>query len=266
VRVKAVRVKGTAMGEQVNGQRRREEFLAIVSHEMRTPLTSIISFSELIKGEADGLSPEGRRYLDIIERAADRLLKLVSDLLMLDRIEAGALPLDPGPVDVLRLVSDSVVAATPLAAKQDISVHLDVTEGPMLRGDRRRLLQVLDNLIGNAVKFSHPGGLVRVTAKYHAVRGPEGGTWRIGITDTGIGIPPDEIERLFHRFARGSNARTAGLPGTGLGLSIVKVITEMHGGHVRVHSVMGDGTRFAVILPVAGPPPGQPPPDPTDRP
>jgi signal transduction histidine kinase len=254
------------MEEQVDEQRRREEFLAIVSHEMRTPLTSIISFSELIRGEADGLSPEGRRYLDIIERAADRLLKLVTDLLMLSRIEEGALPLDLAPVDVLRLVSDSVLAATPLAAKQDITIHLDVTEGPMLRGDYRRLLQVVDNLIGNAVKFSYPHGLVRVTARFHAVRGPEGGTWRIGVTDTGIGIPPDEIERLFRRFARASNARTAGLPGTGLGLSIVKVITEMHGGHVRVHSVLGEGTRFSVILPAVGPPQRQSPGEPTGLP
>jgi signal transduction histidine kinase len=246
------------MGEMTDEQRQREEFLAIVSHEMRTPLTSIISFSELISGEADGLSPEGRRYLDIIERAADRLLRLVSDLLMLDRIEAGALPLDLGPVDVFRLVSDAVVAATPLAAKQDITVHLDAAEGPTLRGDHRRLMQVLDNLIGNAVKFSQPHGLVRVSARFHAARAPEGGNWRIDVSDTGIGVPPDEIERLFRRFARASNARTAGLPGTGLGLSIVKVITEMHGGYVRVHSVLGEGTRFSVSLPVAGPAPSAP--------
>src|SRR5579862_7738941 len=144
----------------------REQFLALVSHEMRTPLTSIISFSELIRGEADGLTPDGRRYLDIIERNADRLLRLVSDLLMLTRIESGALPLDLGPVDVPRLVADSVVTATTVAAKQDITVHLDAGEGPMLMGDHRRLMQVLDNLIGNAVKFSHPGGLVRVTARW----------------------------------------------------------------------------------------------------
>lgn len=232
----------------------REQFLAIVSHEMRTPLTSIISFSELIKGEAEGLTPDGLRYLEIIERNADRLLRLVTDLLLLTRIESGALPLDLAPVDVPRLAGDAVVAATPVAAKQDVTVHLDAREGPLLRGDQRRLLQVLDNLIGNAVKFSHPGGLVRVTARYHAVRGPEGGTWKIGVSDTGIGIPPGEVDKLFGRFERGTNARAAGLPGTGLGLSIVKVITELHGGHVRVHSVLGEGTKFGVFLPVAGPP------------
>jgi signal transduction histidine kinase len=237
-------MKGTAMGEQVDGQRRRDEFLAIVSHEMRTPLTSIISFGELIRGEAEGLSPEGRRYLDIIERAADRLLKLVTDLLMLSRIEEGALPLDLGPVDMLRLVSDAVLAATPLAAKQDITIHLDVTEGPVLRGDQRRLLQVLDNLIGNAVKFSHVDGLIRIRLRY------ADGTWRIDVSDTGIGIPPDEAARLFGPFVRASNARIAGLPGTGLGLVIVKMLVEMHDGHVTVDSVLNQGTTVSVFLPV----------------
>src|ERR1700731_293585 len=162
VRAKAVCVEGAAMGEQAGDQRQREQFLAIVSHEMRTPLTSIISFSELIRGEADRLSPDGRRYLDIIERNADRLLALVSDLLMLTRIESGALPLTLAPVDVPRLVADAVLVATPVAAKQNITIHLDTRHGPLLMGDHRRLMQILDNLIGNAVKFSRTGGLVRV--------------------------------------------------------------------------------------------------------
>jgi signal transduction histidine kinase len=248
----------------------REQFLALVSHEMRTPLTSIISFSELIRGEADALTPDGRRYLDIIERNADRLLRLVSDLLMLTRIESGALPLELDPIDVPRLAADSVVTATAVAAKQDVTIHLDAGQGPLLMGDYRRLMQVLDNLLGNAVKFSHRGGLVRMTARwsYREPRGPgsgqghadrgdegsaEGGTWRIAISDSGIGIPPGEAERLFERFERGSNARAAGLPGSGIGLSIVKVITGLHGGHVRVHSVLGAGTTFSIFLPVRGP-------------
>jgi signal transduction histidine kinase len=226
----------------------REQFLAVVSHEMRTPLTSIISFSELIRGEADGLSPDGRRYLDIIERNADRLLTLVSDLLMLTKIESGALPLALGPVDVPRLVSDAVLAATPVAAKQNITIHVDTREGPLLAGDHRRLMQIMDNLIGNAVKFSSTGGLVRVSARWSYNSG--GGTWRIAVSDSGIGIPPGEVDDLFSRFARASNARAAGLPGSGLGLSIVKVLTEMHGGHIRVHSVLGAGSTFSVFFPV----------------
>ncbi|HEX4833432.1 MAG TPA: HAMP domain-containing sensor histidine kinase [Trebonia sp.] len=235
----------------------REQFLAIVSHEMRTPLTSIISFSELIRGEADGLSPDGRRYLDIIERNADRLLTMVTDLLMLARIESGALPLDLDPVDLPRLCADAVMAATPGAAKQDVTLHLDTSEGPLIEADHRRLMQVMDNLVGNAVKFSERDGLVRVTARFHATRGPRGGAWRIAVTDSGIGIPPGEVEHLFDRFTRGSNARAAGLPGSGIGLSIVRVLTEMHGGHVRVHSVLGSGTTFSVFLPVDGADPAE---------
>jgi PAS domain S-box-containing protein len=223
----------------------RAQFLAIVSHELRTPLTSIVSFSELIRGEAEGLTPEGRHFLDIIERNADRLLRLVGDLLMLDRLEAGALPLDLDRVSVSGLITEAVANATPGAAKQGITILLDADVGPPVEGDSRRLLQAFDNLIGNAVKFSHLDGQVRVVASC------DGATWRIDVSDTGIGVPPEDVARLFGPFVRGSNARTAGLPGTGLGLSIVKVLLEMHGGHVEVDSVLDEGTTFSVFLPVA---------------
>jgi PAS domain S-box-containing protein len=224
----------------------RNQFLAIVSHELRTPLTSIVSFSELIRGEAEGLTPEGVRFLDIIERNADRLHRLVGDLLILDRLEAGALPLDPAPVSVPDLVAEAVGLAAPAAAKQGITIEVSAGDGPFVTADHRRLMQVLDNLIANAVKFSHRNRRVLVTACY------TGGQWRIDVTDTGIGIPPAEAGQLFSRFVRASNARTAGLPGTGLGLSIVKVLTEMHGGHVEVDSTLGLGSTFSVYLPGGG--------------
>src|ERR1700761_2543050 len=221
----------------------RAQFLAVVSHEMRTPLTSIISFSELLRSEADGLSPDGQRFLGIIERNADRLLKLIDDLLMLTRLEAGGLPLELTKVSLPELAADAVRSAQPVAAKSSVTVHLDAGEGPAVPGDPRRLGQILDNLIGNAVKFSHVGGLVRVQLRYQR------GNWRVDVSDTGIGIPPDEAARLFGPFVRGSNARIAGLPGTGLGLAIVKSLVEMHGGHVRVDSTLGEGTTFSVFLP-----------------
>ncbi len=221
----------------------RNQFLAIVSHELRTPLTSIVSFSELIKGEAEGLTPEGVKFLDIIERNADRLHRLVGDLLMLDRLEAGALPLDLAPVSVADLAAEAVRSAAPGAAKQGIAIEVSTGEGPLVAADHRRLMQVLDNLIANAVKFSHRNRRVRVTAGYADSQ------WRIDVTDTGIGIPPEEAGQLFSRFVRASNARTAGLPGTGLGLSVVKVLTEMHGGHVEVDSTLGGGSTFSVWLP-----------------
>jgi PAS domain S-box-containing protein len=223
----------------------RAQFLAVVSHELRTPLTAIVSFSELLRGEADGLTPDGGEFLDIIERNADRLLRLVGDLLMLDRLEAGALPLDMALVSVPGLVAEAVRNAAPGAAKQRITIELDADEGPLVDGDGRRLHQVFDNLIGNAVKFSHLGGQVRVAATC------DGETWRVDVADAGIGIPPEDAARLFSPFVRAANARTAGLPGTGLGLSIVKVLVEMHGGYVTVDSVLGRGSTFSVFLPVA---------------
>jgi signal transduction histidine kinase len=222
----------------------RAQFLAVVSHEMRTPLTSIISFSELLRGEADGLSPEGMRFLGIIERNADRLLRLIDDLLMLNRLEAGGLPLELTQVSLPDLAAEAVKTATPVAAKSGVTVHLDAGHGPQVLADPRRLTQVLDNLIGNAVKFSHVDGLVRVRLRYLR------GTWRIDVSDTGIGIPANEAARLFGLFIRGSNAKIAGLPGTGLGLAIVKSLVEMHGGHVKVESVLDEGTTFSVFLPV----------------
>ena len=223
----------------------RNQFLAIVSHELRTPLTSIVSFIELIRGEAGGLTPEGLSFLDIIERNADRLHRLIGDLLMLDRLEAGALPLDVATVSVADLVTEAVRTATPSAAKQGVTLEVSAFPGPPVAGDSRRLTQVLDNLIANAVKFSHRNGLVRVTAAWRD------GTWRVDVADSGIGIPPEEANQLFSRFVRASNARTAGLPGSGLGLSIVKVLTEMHGGHVEVRSALGHGSTFSVFLPTA---------------
>jgi signal transduction histidine kinase len=222
---------------------RRNQFLAIVSHELRTPLTSIVSFIELIRGEAGGLTPEGLSFLDVIERNADRLHRLVGDLLMLDRLEAGALPLDLEPVDVAGLVTEAVASAAPSAKKQGVALEARTGAGPPVRGDFRRLMQVLDNLIANAVKFSHLNGLVSVTATYRRR------TWRIDVADSGIGIPEEEAGQLFSRFVRASNARTAGLPGTGLGLSIVKVLVDMHGGHVEVRSTLGRGSTFSVYLP-----------------
>jgi signal transduction histidine kinase len=221
----------------------RAQFLAAVSHELRTPLTSIISFSELLRGEASSLSTDGVRFLDIIERNADRLLRLIDDVLMLNRIEAGGLPLDLAEVSLPDLAEDAVKSAGATAARSGVAIRLDVGDGPLAQADPRRLAQVLDNLIGNAIKFSHVDGLVRVRLRY------ADGTWRIDVSDTGIGIPPDEAARLFGPFVRASNARIAGLPGTGLGLVIVKMLVEMHDGHVTVDSVLNQGTTVSVFLP-----------------
>ena len=225
----------------------KTRFLATVSHELRSPLTSIVSYAELIKEEG-GLSPTAARFLDIVARNAERITKLVGDLLLLSQIEAGMIPLELEAVSVAEVVAEAVQAAAPGATQKGVTLDGVAPDGPPVLADRARLVQVIDNLIANAVKFTDAGGQVRVTA---AADGPG---WRIDVRDSGIGIPADEIGHLFDRFFRASNAASAGRPGSGLGLSIVKEVVEMHGGRVEVTSTLGSGTTVHLFLPAHGGP------------
>jgi PAS domain S-box-containing protein len=224
------------------------QFVATVSHELRTPLTSIISFLELVRAEDDGLSADGVHFLDIIQRNANRLLRLVGNLLLLSRIESGISPLELAPVSVPELATDAVRNAFAAAAGYGVTLEAEAGDGPVMPGDHLALTQVLENLIGNAVKFSHPGDTVRVRATWSADQ------WRVDVADQGIGIPPDEMGQLFQRFVRASNARTSGRPGTGLGLSVVKAIVDRHGGAVVVDSKLEQGTTFSIYLPAPAEP------------
>ena len=223
----------------------KSQFLATMSHELRSPLTSIVSFTELILDGEQRLEDETTESLGIIRRNAERLLRLVGDLLLLSRAEAGVLPLDKAAVSIPGLIDETVRAGSASAAARGIVVDVDAEDGPLLHADQLKLQQILENLLSNAVKFSGDGGRVAITAAC------DGKAWRIDVTDQGIGIPPGDIDKLFSRFVRASNAAADGLPGTGLGLSIVKVITELHGGHVEVRSTLGSGTTFSVYLPVS---------------
>jgi PAS domain S-box-containing protein len=227
----------------------RRQFLATASHELSTPLTSIISFCELIKDGDSELSEQTGQAVGVIERNARRLLRVVGDLLLITRIEAGGLPLDVGPVSVPDLVADVARSNAPEAAKQGVRLEASAGDGPPLQADQERLHQAFDNLLSNAIKFTARkrgagDGPVRITAAH------DDRAWRVEVTDSGIGIPPDELGHVFDRFARASNAKAASLPGTGLGLSVVKAVAELHGGRVEADSTEGRGTTFRVYLPL----------------
>jgi signal transduction histidine kinase len=228
-------------------ERLRDAFVAAVSHELRTPLTSMSGFLELLADEEHALGPAGRKYIEVIRRSSSRLRGAVEDLLLVAEIEAERLELRPEPTDLAELATATVEAARPTAAENGIELRLD-TEGRLpLEADAERLRQVLDNLVSNALKFTPDGGSVIVSASNGS------GPLRVEVTDTGIGIPHEELGQLFSRFYRASTATRRAIPGTGVGLVIARSIVEAHGGTISLESSEGEGTRVTVTLPAAQP-------------
>jgi len=226
----------------------KASFLAEISHELRTPLTSILSFTELLRDGVGRDDPaEQIEFLDVISRNAERLLRVVDDLVLLDRAETGILPLEWGTFDLPSLVETAVTTFSPQADSKGISLEANLGEGALLAGDAQRIAQLLDILLSNAIKFTPEGGRVRVNAT------PSEDHWFISVADTGIGVPQAEWESLFERFYRASNARAARIPGTGLGLSVARAIAHLHGGEISITSGEAGGTVVHVALPVALP-------------
>ena len=230
-------------------ERLKDEFFALVSHELRTPLTSIIGYLELVLDDSDELDPETRRFLEVVERNAKRLLRLVGDMLFVAQVEAGRLSLETQAVDLGVVASESVEAARPAAERAGVTLALDVDAAPTVHGDRDRFGQMLDNLVSNALKFTPAGG--RVTVHLSVLRDTAHPGAVLEVTDTGAGIPAGEQGRLFERFFRSSAAMAAAIPGVGLGLTIVKTIAEAHGGSVSLSSAEGRGTTVRIDIPGA---------------
>jgi signal transduction histidine kinase len=227
----------------------KNRFVASVSHELRTPLTSIVSFAGLLADpESGSLTEEQSDYIDIIERNASRLIRLVGDLLMLSRLESGAVTLEMDDVDPADLLVTSARGLQVTASEQGVDLQMRTAPGEPVVGDPDRLGQVIDNLLSNAIKFTPSGGRVSVSAV------PDADGWTVEISDTGIGIPAEEQRELFTEFYRASNSRTDSTPGTGLGLVISRLIVERHGGDLRLMSEEGRGTTAVVRLPAAGRP------------
>ncbi|MBI4279170.1 MAG: PAS domain-containing protein [Armatimonadetes bacterium] len=225
-------------------ERMRRELTANVSHELRTPLTSIKGFTETLLGGAMRDEATGRRFLEIIDGEANRLMKLVGDLLELSRLEARAAPLQCEPVDLFAFIEHAVSRVRPIA--EAVGVTMVGPEGPrpvMVWADRERLEQVLTNLLDNAIKFSPGVGLVEVKVSEGARDAV------VSVADTGRGIPPEDLPFVFERFYRADRSRTRESGGTGLGLAIVRHIVEAHGGRVGVSSRLGQGTTFTFTIP-----------------
>jgi signal transduction histidine kinase len=225
--------------------RLKSEFVTLVSHELRSPLTSITGYVELLLEGLGGASAEAQREsLGIVKRNADRLLQLIDDLLDMARIEAGKAELRRTRLDLASLIQEVAKALRPQIEAKGQQLTLDLAEAlPGVSGDADRVTQILTNLLSNAHKYTPPAGSITITA-----RGEEGRV-RVNVQDTGIGLSSDDQAQLFTKFFRAQHRTTAGVGGTGLGLAITRALVELHGGEITVTSTLGQGTTFGFTLP-----------------
>jgi two-component system phosphate regulon sensor histidine kinase PhoR len=226
-------------------ERVRRDFVANVSHEFRTPLTAIQGFSETLLAGAIN-DPENRvKFLEIIQEHSRRLARLTEDLLMLSKMDADRLDMEVRRLSVSQFVESCVESAQRPAAEKDLRISVNLQDRlPDIAADRRRLAEVLQNLLDNAIQYTPSGGQIMVSAS------AQNGEVTITVSDTGIGIPQVDQPRIFERFYRVDVARSREVGGTGLGLSIAKHLVEAHGGRIWVESEIGQGSQFHFTVPI----------------
>ena len=223
--------------------RLKDEFIGLVSHELRTPLASILGYVEMLR-EQSVRGPDADHYAEVIERNAQRLLRLVGDLQLVSQIQSGKLAMEFRSADLADIAACAVEELRPEAQRKHIHLGLSATAVPRLTVDPTRIAQLLGNLLSNAVKFTPDGGRVEVRL------GQEGGQVVLAVADTGVGIPAADRERIFERFYRTAIATRQAIQGTGLGLTITKAIVAAHHGTIAVDSDEGHGSTFTVSLPL----------------
>jgi len=225
----------------------KSDFISLVSHELRTPLTSILGFSSyMLTGRLGAVADTQKTALESIHRQAKRLSAIISDFLDVSRIESGKIEMKKEPVQVKNIASRVVEDLRPQASEKQVQVSARVEEGslPLVAlGDEQRIAQIFTNLIGNALKFTEPSGAIDVSLNR------QNGEVVCKVRDTGCGIPPDELDRVFDRFYQVEKVVTRKSGGTGLGLAIVKNIVEAHGGRIWIESRLGEGTEVSFTLP-----------------
>ncbi len=219
----------------------KSEFMSRMSHELRTPLNSVIGFSQLLQMESD--DPDVLRMLGHINNSGQHLLNLINEILDISRIESGRVIVTLRAVSLDDLVRDCLGIITLQANQRDIHLEVEEITDALVRADQQRLRQVILNLLSNAIKYNRPGGRVIVSTQVL------GDVVRISVTDTGLGISPEMVERLFIPFDR-LNVETTGIEGTGLGLALSKNLTEAMGGTLTFDSTPGKGSVFTIQLPI----------------
>ncbi|HYE65909.1 MAG TPA: ATP-binding protein [Pyrinomonadaceae bacterium] len=224
----------------------KEEFLALTTHDLRSPLTvisGVISF--FTSGRLGELSPEQKNMVAMMERNTQNLIELVNDLLDASKLESGTMRLDPASVDLRSIIDELRDTMWPLAKEKGITLEEKLPERlPPIEADRAKLRRILLNLLSNALKFTRKGGRVELKAEQLGER------LRISVSDTGVGIAPEDVERLFDKYEQARSRATRGEKGTGLGLYITKQLVELHGGEITVDSEVGRGSTFSFTLPL----------------
>jgi two-component system CheB/CheR fusion protein len=233
--------------EAQEASRLKTEFLSNVSHELRTPLNAILGYTELILEGTYGAVPGDQQApLEGVRRNAGDLLRLINDVLDLTRIESGKIEVQLEPFDLPTLLHETVIDLQPILDQKSITLALDIPGTFPIRSDGAKVRQIFSNLLSNAAKFTEHGNIL-ISAR--AVR--EGGSVEIAVRDTGVGIPKEELPKIFERFHQVDGSATRPFGGVGLGLAIVKELVALLGGEIRVESEVAKGSTFRVILPNA---------------
>jgi signal transduction histidine kinase len=240
--------------------RAKDEFISVVTHELRSPLSSVLGSVGLLEdGEAGPISEEQRDFLHIIEANTKRMAALASDLADVSRIESGQLQLEMGAVSLAEIIREVMRSTRLQIERKDQTLLLQVPDDlPKVWGDHIRLVQVITNLVSNAHKFTPEGGKIAVRAERAANQwSPQGAAEvvHIAVEDDGVGIKAEELGKLFLKFSRVGDRNTRRIPGTGLGLSIAKNLVEMQGGRIWCESEFGQGATFHFTVPVSEEPP-----------
>lgn len=231
-------------------ERMRSEFVANVSHELKTPLAAVKGFAETLLGGGVSDEKTARSFLQIIYDESERLNRLIGDILELSSIESKRVQMDYSPIHLQAFFETISEMMRTVAEKKRISLELDVPEELFMEGDEDKLRQIFMNLLSNAINYTQEGGRVKLTAREKLHNGQSEDIVQFIVKDSGIGIPKKDLPRIFERFYRVDKARSRGSGGTGLGLSIVKHLVDMHHGRIHVESELGVGSSFIIELPV----------------